>query len=327
MMDNLRRLGNRISIPIQPDSDKYTGRECPNPECEGYFKVEFGTGLEGKDVPCHCPYCGYIAQHNEFWTKEQIEYAKSIALKTITDALRKDLKKHEFEYKPRGHFGIGISMKLKPGKMIPIRYYREKKLETEVICDNCTLRYAIYGVFAFCPDCGKHNSLQILNKNLELVSKLLDMASTAEKELADHLLRNALEDCVSSFDGFGREICRVYANKASTPDKAENMSFQNIEGAKRNLTVLFNIDLMKGFSEEEWQIALSGFQKRHLLSHKMGIVDDEYIQKTGDNGAVAGRKIFISDEEVRKLIEIIRKLSFHISEELKKLCPLSSNQT
>jgi hypothetical protein len=317
-MDNIRRLGNRISIPIQPDAEKFTGRECPNLECEGYFKVEFGTGLKEKDVPCHCPYCGYIAQHDKFWTKEQIEYAKSIALKTVSDALRKDLKKLEFDYKPRGSFGIGMSMKLKPSQPIPIRNYREKKLETEIVCDNCTLRYAIYGVFAFCPDCGQHNSLQILNKNLELVNKMLDMASKAEKELADHLVRNAIEDCVSSFDGFGREICRVYANKASAPDKVEKLSFQNIEGAKRTLSVLFSINFTAGLSEEEWRIAVSGFQKRHLLSHKMGVVDDEYIQKTGDTQVVVGRKICISDEEVRKLIEIIRKLSCYISEELKK---------
>ena len=30
----------------------------------------------------------------------------------------------------------------------PIRQYREKRLETEVVCDRCTLHYAIYGVFA-----------------------------------------------------------------------------------------------------------------------------------------------------------------------------------
>jgi hypothetical protein len=317
-MDNLRCLGNHISIPITPDADRFTGRECPNPECEGYFKVEFGTGLKEKGVPCHCPYCGYTAQHDKFWTKAQIEYAKSIALKKITDALHKDLKKLEFDHKPRGPFGIGLSMKFKRGQPIPIRNYREKKLETEVVCDNCTLRYAIYGVFAFCPDCGQHNSLQILNKNLELISKMLDMASKAEKELAGHLVRNALEDCVSSFDGFGRELCRVYANKASAPYNAEKLSFQNIEKVKRILSVLFSINLITVLSEEDWRIAVRGFQKRHLLSHKMGIVDDEYIQKTGDTQVVAGRKICISAEEVRRLIEIVRKFSCYISEELKK---------
>ena len=30
--------------------------------------------------------------------------------------------------------------------------------------------YAIYGVFSFCPDCGSHNSLRILRKNIEVIS-------------------------------------------------------------------------------------------------------------------------------------------------------------
>jgi len=317
-MDNIRRLGNKINIPIQPDEERFTGRECPIPECEGYFKVEFGTGLKEENVPCHCPYCGHIALHDHFWTKEQIEYAKSFALRTLTDAIHKDLKKLEFNYKPRGTFGIGVSMKVKQGNAIPIRYYREKKLETEVVCGNCTLRYAIYGVFAFCPDCGQHNSLQILNKNLELVSKMLEIASTTEKDMADHLVRNALEDCISSFDGFGRELCKVYANKASNPDKVEKLSFQNIDKAKNLLNILFGIDLMSGITENEWRTVVSGFQKRHLLSHKMGIIDNEYIQKTDDAEAIVGRKVCISEDEVKRLIEIIHKIACNISEEFKK---------
>lgn len=144
-MNHLRQLGNSISIPIPADENAYTGRECPQPDCEGYFKIELGTGLKGEGLPCHCPYCGHTAVHDHFWTKEQIEYAKSVAMRKITDALHKDLKKLEFDHKPKGAFGIGISMKVKPGPATPIHYYREKQLETEVVCVNCTLRYSVYG--------------------------------------------------------------------------------------------------------------------------------------------------------------------------------------
>lgn len=115
-MDHLRRLGNSISIPIPTDENAFTGRECPQPDCEGYFKIELGTGLKGEGLPCHCPYCGHTAGQDHFWTKEQIEYAKSVAMRKITDALHKDLKKLEFDHKPQGAFGIGISMKVKPGR-------------------------------------------------------------------------------------------------------------------------------------------------------------------------------------------------------------------
>ena len=97
--------------------------------------------------------------------------ARSVAIRKITDAVHADLKSLEFEHKPRGIFGIGVSMKVSRSAPQPIRYYRERELETHVVCDHCTLRYAIYGVFAWCPDCGVHNSLQILTKNLELAAK------------------------------------------------------------------------------------------------------------------------------------------------------------
>ena len=110
-MDHLRRLGNRISVRIPADGNRFTGRECPQPDCERYFKIELGTGLKDDGLPCHCPYCGHAAGHDQFWTKEQIEYAKSVAIRRITDAFHEDLKELEFDYKPKGAFGIGVSPK------------------------------------------------------------------------------------------------------------------------------------------------------------------------------------------------------------------------
>ncbi len=317
-MDHLQRLGNSISIPIPADENGFTGRECAQLDCEGYFKIELGTGLKGEGLPCHCPYCGHTAGHDQFSTKEQIEYATSVAMRKFTDALHKNLKKMEFDHRPKGAFGIGLSMKVKPGSPPPIHYYREKQLETEVVCFNCTLRYSVYGVFAFCPDCGQHNSLQILAKNLEMVGKMLDLATGAEKELAEKLIENALEDCVSAFDGFGRELCRVHATKARNPARSGKMNFQNLEGARTNFLDLFGIDLSADVPPAEWRVAVRGFQKRHLVAHKMGVVDQDYITKTDDVEAVVGRKIGIGIEEVRGLARIISELARRLPDNLQK---------
>ena len=317
-MDHLRRLGDSISIPISADEHGFTGRACPRAECEGYFKIELGTGLKGEGLPCHCPYCGHAAGHDQFWTKEQIEYAKSVAMRQISDALHKDLTKLEFDHKPKGDFGIGISMKVKPGRPTPIHYYRETQLETEVVCSNCTLRYSIYGVFAFCPDCGQHNSLQILDKNLEMIRKILELATGAEKTLAERLIENALEDCVSAFDGFGRELCRVHANRARNPTRAKKMNFQNLEGARTAYLDLFGIDLSARVTSEEWRAAVRAFQKRHLVAHKLGVVDQDYVARSGDTHAVVGRKIGISADEVKELANIIKTLAPRMSASLQQ---------
>lgn len=238
-----------------------------------------------------------------------------MAINKVTDAVLRDLKSLEFNHKPRGAFGIGISMKVE-GRPHPIRHYQEPRLETGVICDHCTLKYRIYGVFAYCPDCGRHNSRQILDKNLELAGKQLDLAASVEEELADHLVADALENVVSAFDGFGRETCRVHAAKATNTTKAQEMSFQNLAGAQKNVQSLFGLDLATALQSEDWESTCRCFQKRHLLAHRMGIVDQEYIKKSGDTRAKAGRKVSIDADEVRGLISRIGILGQHLAEHI-----------
>jgi hypothetical protein len=315
---NLDALGNSFSVPLRPDEKGFLGRECPNLKCEGYFKLKPGTGLPGKDLPCHCPYCGTTEGTNKFFTKEQIEYAKSVVLARVTEAVAKDLKGLEFSQAPVGPFGLGISMKIE-AKPVPIFRYREKRLETEVVCDKCTLEYAIYGAFGFCPDCRAHNSRQILGKNLDLCEKLLDVAATLDGELGQHLVDNALEDCVSAFDGFGRETCRVFASKAKEPAKAESVSIQNIAGARKRILDLFGLDFAAGLTPDEWRKVRFAFEKRHLLAHKMRVIDQEYLDATGEPSAKLGKFVSIAAAEVSELMDQLRVLGAGLYDQLAKI--------
>jgi hypothetical protein len=105
-MTHLERLGNMIKIPIQTDEQGYLGRECPISECEGYFKIIPGTGLQGV-TDCYCPYCGHKGSQNEFFTKDQIEHAKSIAIRQVTDALVKDLKTLDLKANLKDRLALG----------------------------------------------------------------------------------------------------------------------------------------------------------------------------------------------------------------------------
>jgi hypothetical protein len=249
---------------------------------------------------------------SDFTTKAQIEYAKSIVIRQVTDAVHEDLKDMEFNHPARGPFGIGISMKVTRDGPHPIRYYREKELETEVVCDQCTLRYAIYGVFGWCPDCGAHNSAQILSKNLELAKKELALAQSVEKDLTEHLIGDALENIVSAFDGFGREICER---------KGTEIRFQSLGGARKRVQEVFGFDLAGGLSTAEWDTACRVFQKRHLLAHKMGVIDDDYLQKANDPTAILGRKVRVTADEVSGAIAIIEALGKTLYTEVLKTAP------
>ncbi len=317
---NLQSIGSSLSVAIPKDERGYLGRECPEKSCLGYFKVRPGTGLTGGDLPCYCPYCGHTGSPNTFFTPEQIEYAKSVALRQISEAIRKDLKSLEFESKPKGTFGIGISMKLQPGTPLPLRHYRERTLETELKCDQCTLEYSVYGVFAYCPDCGVHNSHQILVRNLDLAQRQVELARTIEDaSFRKHMVEDALENCVSAFDGFGREICRRYANVATNPDKARGISFQNMDRVAVALEQLYSIDLRSLLSKEEWQFVVLCFNRRHIIAHNSGVIDDRYLSEAGDSSAHKGRRIEIPEADVSKLTETLRLLGQKLASCFSKL--------
>ena len=239
-------------------------------------------------------------------------------MRELSDAIFKDLKALEFDNKPHGPFGIGLSFKVQSGPPTPIHYYREKELETTISCSNCTLQYAVYGVFAFCPDCGRHNSPQILEKNLDVVQKMLKLAKNQEPEVSEKLVENALEDCVSAFDGFGRELCRVNAKHTTNPKKATNIRFQNLDKAREELHYL-GIELTQGLPLEVWQQAIQLFQKRHLFAHKLGVVDREYLSKTGDKNEIVGRKVQISIDKVYDLSDTLRTMAKNISSQFENL--------
>ena len=108
-----------------------------------------------------------------------------------------------------------------------------------------------------------------------------------------------MENAVSAFDGFGREICL---------QKKTDIRFQNIVAARRKVQETFGFDIADFLGIDEWDCACRLFQKRHLLAHKMGVIDEEYLQKANDPGAIAGRKIYISQDEVNSAIGIIEAL-------------------
>jgi len=314
-MKHLNSIPSEFSISIPPDETGFIGRECPGPSCERVFKIQPGTGLKGEDLPCHCPYCGHEAGQDKFLTKAQVEYAKSVVLNKVTGALIKDLKSLKFNHKPRGALGIGISMKV-IGRPTPVRRCREEDLETEVVCDKCTLRYMIYGVFGFCPDCSVHNSLQILEKNFELIEKLLAVAETQEPSISQQMIENALEDCVSAFDGFGRETCRVFVQKAADPSKASEIRFQNINAATEKVLREFGVTISDAVNAADWDNIQRAFQKRHLLAHKMGVVDEAYQKATDALTSSIGKRITITKNEIHKLLEGLRTIGIVLYQKL-----------
>lgn len=309
----------QFEIAMGNDEEGFFGRECPNEECLGYFKIELGTGLRGEDLPCHCPYCGHVGSRDTFWTQDQVEYARSLAMREVQRYVGDMLKSAFPPSRPKCGDLFSLTFEYKPGRPLPIYRYQEKQLEAALICSDCGLRYAVYGVFAFCPDCGSHNSLQILESNLHLAAKELVLAESVDAQLSALLVQDALENGVSAFDAFGRALAVANADLANDPDSARVISCQNVDRLSLKLRELFGFDLASGFGQEEWHHLVVAFQKRHLLAHKAGVTDTTYLQATGDRSAVLGRMVSVPPEEVAAALPLVGKLGMRLHSQFKTL--------
>jgi hypothetical protein len=132
------------------------------------------------------------------------------------------------------------------------------------------------------------------------------------------MIEDALENCVSAFDGFGREICRRHANIATNAEKANSVSFQNMDRAALALGKLYSIDLRSLLSNADWLFIVLCFSRRHILAHNSGVIDEKYISESGDLTVQKGRRIDILEADVVRLSEILKVLGLNLAEYFSK---------
>ena len=301
-----------ISFPT--DKHGMFGRECP--KCKNYFKVKPGTGLITSE--CICPYCEEKADHSYFFTEAQNEYIRSVVSREVLGPELKKLEKSFKELERATRRSI-IQFKVKTiGFNFPLKYYQEKELETHVTCDNCGLEFAIYGVFANCPDCGQLNALVIFNKSIEVAKKILKLTDSIDKSdnsLRETMLKDALSSGISSFDAFGKALRMKYPKKL--PQKPKNL-FQNIRALSDVIKNLIGISLSDIIGKKEYEFLLKYFQVRHIYQHNMGVVDDDFVKIIPSLRHLKGRKFPLKKEEIEKFIDLLKELGNKLMDSLEK---------
>jgi len=300
----------RITLPT--DSKGMLGRECP--VCKKYFKIKPGTGVKTSD--CTCPYCEHKDNSKAFTTKDQLEYAKSLAVNQVLGPIFRDFEDSlkQLEHSSSEAF---ITFKVQTsGFEFPIQYYTEKDLETDVVCDSCGLVFAVYGIFACCPDCSRLTSMSIFRKSLEAARKRLYVISKLQKEeteLQEVILMDALAAGVSSFDSLGKRLAKEFP--AYIPEKPKNL-FQNLDALQEILAKTLSIQLSDLIAKGEFENLYYLFQVRHISSHNFGEIDDDFIRKTKCDPNLKGSKPVVGKDDLIFFLEAIEKLGVALRERL-----------
>ena len=313
----IKNLGNdqySMSITIPKDEDGRVARECPNTECSpGYFKVTPGTGITGGQDIAYCPYCRHKAEPNNFTTQEQIRYAKDLAIgeahKGIDEMIQDALGIGASGKKRMGGGLISIEMSYKPGTPPHVSRPLEDEVRRDVVCPHCTLDQTVFGLAIWCSDCGEDIFLTHVEGELAVTRLMVEDVGRREKQLGKRVaakdLENCLEDAVSIFEAAVRALVRrallIRQNDLELIEaKLQKLgnAFQNIERTQKELASMFGSDALGGSISAKLK---SIFEKRHPITHNLGVVDRKYIERAQLAGR-EGREVGITAAEVSEAL-------------------------
>lgn len=319
-------MSNFINIPIQirPDEKGYYDRQCPNEQCEYVFKINMDD-WENKIRPkneVHCPMCGYTTDSEQWYTYEQIkairENARSYAINMAYEMLDKSLSK----LAKSTHNNKYIKITYKPNKKItyknnPIGQRDEWNLD--ITCEKCGTRYSVIGSAYFCPCCG-HNSVEkVFEDSILRIEKMIKSQKIIKKQFTENfgidnandmcrsMLESSIGDIVSAFQKFAKENLVSHSQKDTS--KIVVNDFQIVEKG----SVLYKKHFGKAYEDflnpSELNLMNLLFQKRHILEHNEGLVDEKYLQKSKDKTYSIGQRIVIKEDDTKELLKIIKKLT------------------
>jgi hypothetical protein len=316
---NIGRDRYELSISVPRDSDGRIARECLSEKCSpGYFKVKLGTGIIKDHDTAFCPYCRYSSAPNDFAAIEQRRYAKDVVMREVHQGAQKMIK-DAFGLGASGRRKIGggfISMELsyKPGSIPHVWRPVEEELKRDIICPNCGLDHSVYGLATWCADCGADIFLTHLEAELNVVEIMLNDIDRRHEQLGARVaskdLENSLEDVVSIFEAALKAMISRYLNSKGISDddvdtilrKKIGNAFQSISRTKEVFRTTLGFEAFDGLDDDNINLLNQIFEKRHPITHNLGIVDKKYLERVR-SAEREGCEIRVTKNDIRKSIQ------------------------
>lgn len=312
-----------FSIPIDPDSDGRIARSCPDDNCSpGYFKVRFGTGIMEEQEVAYCPYCRSEEPPSDFMTPEQLRYSKEVMMREAHEGVQRMFKDElgigASGRKKYGGGMLSIEMSLKPGRPPRVRRPFEDDVRRDLICPYCVLDHAVFGIALWFPDCGRDIFMTHLEAEYAVVRTMLDDVDRRRvlfgARVAARDLGNCLEDTVSIFEAVLKAfVRRRLREQDESEERVEEIlrkrirnGFQNIERGQEVAREYLGQELFGALSVDEIQSLKMAFEKRHPITHNLGIIDRKYIERA-IQAEQEGRDIRVTEKEIFLVIEFCQK--------------------
>ncbi len=291
---------------IQSDEQGMWGRNCPL--CKKYFRTNHVMGVT------FCPYCSDGAPSLAFISKEQRSYVTA-----FYDA---------FARAYIGKKNTSLDMADITDRAAAW-HYSEEKQQFHFTCDtkDCSTETDILGEYGYCPRCGRTNARKLFSERMD---KMLTRLEEIRKTVSDRKERGAVwEDMtktsLSEFEALARHLRNKLLRFPMTPNRRkrlEDLNFQRPLLADEALVQWFDIGVLRWVGDKvtpqrkvpdsDLPFIKKMIQKRHILIHNGGIVDQAYLDLSGDTQVRLSERIRVDSREANRFIECVRNMAANL---------------
>ena len=124
-------------------------------------------------------------------------------------------------------------------------------------------------------------------------------------------MENCLEDTVSIFEAVLRALMRRYKRKGGESEEEIDEHFRKIGNAFQNVSRSIDIfdknvglPLFDGQPEQNIARLSQIFEKRHPITHNLGVVDKKYLEKVR-TAEEEGKVVLVSVDEIQYAIDAL----------------------
>lgn len=328
MLQDLAKLEKGVEVPctIALDDDCYFDRQCPSPECGVSFKVLFEDWRDKvRDEQAFCPICRQASAAASFNLPAQDEHAVAVGVDHIMRVLREGLSQGLEKFNSRNKGGLisfSMSVDAAPDSVRPRPPEPEDLMQQRFTCEVCGCQYCSIGAAFFCPACGHNSSATMFDRTLDAVRNsighLHNIEAALSRDDAADLRRMVLEANIGKLVAAFQRCAE--AMFSSTPKSSGIAAPKNVFQRLHDSSDLWQKAIGKRYCDLLSAADLADltmyFQQRHLLEHRQGIVDQEYITKSGDSTYGVGQRLVVQPVAVRRMADLVDALISAIRAEL-----------
>ena len=275
-------------IPVFLASDRtgQFGHRCPS--CRGYWR---GNAVPAT-WPMTCPYCGSRAPTHELLTNGQRRYVLEYC-RLADQAVQS----------PDGTYMLDMDQVADAAGSIgtkPRFFYAEESQQNSFKCGACSASNDILGRYGYCSNCGTHNGLAELQKDVERIKARL--ATTGDYE-------SCLRETVGAFDSMARQLAKQLAHRVPMTLRRrkewKRRLFHSFVDVRDGLRTIFDIDLSKGVPAPDEAFVTLMFHRRHVYEHNGGEADEKYLTDSGDTSVRPKQLLRESRASVERLCALL----------------------